>query len=172
MGPLRVAVRTLTLRSGPDEYRVHVAADRVVADGVAGDGVVTVDGHPPVATRLAGGNDVRVGPEGGRRAWVATSGDTRWVFLEGEVYIFEVQRAGRRAAVSGGAGPLSAPMPASVVRVDAAPGTRVRKGDTLIILEAMKMELPVRAPADGIVKAVHCKAGDLVKPGTPLVELD
>jgi 3-methylcrotonyl-CoA carboxylase alpha subunit len=144
----------------------------MAADGVAADGMVTVEGHPPLATRLGSGNDVRVGPEGGRRAWVATSGDTRWVFLDGEVYIFEVQRAGRRASASGGAGPLSAPMPASVVRVDAAPGARVRKGDTLIILEAMKMELAVRAPADGTVKAVHCKAGDLVKPGTPLVDLD
>jgi biotin carboxyl carrier protein len=63
-------------------------------------------------------------------------------------------------------------MPATVVRVDAAPGDRVRKGDSLIILEAMKMELPVRAPADGIVTAIHCKAGDLVKAGAPLVELE
>ena len=64
-------------------------------------------------------------------------------------------------------------MPASVVRVDVAPGDRVRQGQTRsIMLEAMKMELPVRAPADGIVAAVHCTAGDLVKPGVPLIDLE
>jgi biotin carboxyl carrier protein len=35
----------------------------------------------------------------------------------------------------------------------------------------MKMELPVRAPGDGVVAAVHCAPGDLVQPGTPLIEL-
>ena len=62
-------------------------------------------------------------------------------------------------------------MPATVVRIDAAPGNAVRRGDTLIILEAMKMELPVRAPADGKVTAVLCKPGDLVQPGVALVEI-
>lgn len=62
-------------------------------------------------------------------------------------------------------------MPATVVSVEVAPGAAVRHGDTLIILEAMKMELPIRATADGIVKAVHCKAGDLVQPGVALIEM-
>ena len=63
-------------------------------------------------------------------------------------------------------------MPATVVRVDAIPGAAVHRGDTLIVLEAMKMELPVRAPGDGTVKAVHCKPGDLVQPGVPLIEME
>ncbi|MEP6593964.1 MAG: biotin/lipoyl-containing protein [Acidobacteriota bacterium] len=36
----------------------------------------------------------------------------------------------------------------------------------------MKMELPIRAPADGVVRAVHCRVGELVKPGVALVDLD
>ena len=52
------------------------------------------------------------------------------------------------------------------------PGDTVRRGDTLIILEAMKMELPVRALADGTVKAVHCKPGDLVQPGVALIVIE
>ena len=162
VGPLIVAERTLVLRAEAEEYRVRVDAA----------GGVTINDHPAIPTRRAGGGEVRVGAGTGRRAWVAASGDTRWVFLDGEVYELDVQGAGRRSTASGGLGSLSAPMPASVVRVDGAAGDRVRKGDALIILEAMKMELPVRAPADGVIKSVHCKAGDLVKPGIPLIELE
>jgi 3-methylcrotonyl-CoA carboxylase alpha subunit len=93
------------------------------------------------------------------------------VFLDGRVYRFETIRArGRRKAVHHGS--LSAPMPATVRRVQAAAGDSVKRGDTLLVLEAMKMELPVRAPADGIVTAVHCREGDMVGPGTSLIEVD
>ena len=66
---------------------------------------------------------------------------------------------------------LSAPMPATVLKVLVTPGSTVKKGDSLIILEAMKMELPLRAPADATVAAVHCREGELVQPATVLVEL-
>src|SRR4051794_11714971 len=121
---------------------------------------------------LIGAGEIRVGSHPARRAWVSTSGTIRSVFLDGEVYELEVQAEGRRRTTAGVQGSLAAPMPATVVRLEAAPGDQVRKGDVLIILEAMKMELPVKAPADGVVKAVHCQPGDLVKPGTPLIELE
>jgi biotin carboxyl carrier protein len=47
----------------------------------------------------------------------------------------------------------------------------VKKGETLIILEAMKMELPLRSSTDATVKSVHCREGELVQPETVLVEL-
>jgi biotin carboxyl carrier protein len=47
----------------------------------------------------------------------------------------------------------------------------VRRGDVLMVLEAMKMELPVRAPADGTVARVNCREGELVQPGEALAEL-
>jgi biotin carboxyl carrier protein len=62
-------------------------------------------------------------------------------------------------------------MPAIVRQVIARPGAIVRKGEALIVLEAMKMELPIRAPADGTVVAVHCREGELVQPDALLVEL-
>jgi 3-methylcrotonyl-CoA carboxylase alpha subunit len=40
------------------------------------------------------------------------------------------------------------------------------------MLEAMKMELPIKAPREGVVRAVHCHTGDLVQPGVNLVELE
>jgi 3-methylcrotonyl-CoA carboxylase alpha subunit len=65
-----------------------------------------------------------------------------------------------------------APMPATVVSLRAKPGDTVGEGDTLLVLEAMKMELPIRAPRAGIVKSVHCVEGELVQPGTNLVEIE
>jgi 3-methylcrotonyl-CoA carboxylase alpha subunit len=106
-----------------------------------------------------------------RHARAVASGDTRWVFVDGDVYEFEVQRPGRRGGSSHHAS-LMAPMPATVRRINVAAGAQVSKGDTLLVLEAMKMELPVRAPHDGVVTAVSCKEGDLVQAGVPLLELE
>jgi acetyl-CoA carboxylase biotin carboxylase subunit len=66
---------------------------------------------------------------------------------------------------------LMAPMPATVVRIQTDIGKQVTRGDTLLILEAMKMELPVRATSDGIVRAINCAEGDLVQPGVALIEM-
>ena len=49
---------------------------------------------------------------------------------------------------------------------------RSTEGETVIVLEAMKMELPIKAPRSGVVKAVHCAKGDLVQPGVNLLELE
>jgi biotin carboxyl carrier protein len=62
-------------------------------------------------------------------------------------------------------------MAGTVVRMAVKPGDRVKAGDTLVVLEAMKMELPVRATHDGVVVAVHCREGELVQPGTRLIEM-
>jgi biotin carboxyl carrier protein len=62
-------------------------------------------------------------------------------------------------------------MPATVLKVLVAVGARVKKGETLVILEAMKMELPLRASVDATVTAVGCREGELVQPETVLVEL-
>ena len=72
--------------------------------------------------------------------------------------------------VPGGSSPVAEP--ASVLKVVAVPGARVKQGDILVILEAMKMELPLCAPGDATVKAVHCRAGEVVQPDTVLVELE
>ena len=49
---------------------------------------------------------------------------------------------------------------------------RVAKGDELLVVEAMKMETALRAPRDGVVRAVNVSAGDAVAPGRALVELE
>ncbi len=108
------------------------------------------------------------------RAHVVANGDTTWVFIDGETFAIEVEPAARtrsRRGVSGNEG-LAAPMPATVIKALVEPGTEVHRGDVLLLLEAMKMELPIRAPRDGRVKALHCRPGELVQPGTALVDLE
>ena len=105
--------------------------------------------------------------------FVAGAPGSRWAFHNGRVYREEslAPAPGARAGRPDAALPLTAPMPATVLKILAQPGAAVSRGDTLIILEAMKMELPLRAPADGVVVAVHCHEGELVQPETVLVEL-
>jgi biotin carboxyl carrier protein len=112
---------------------------------------------------------VGLGPS--KTAWAIAQGATRWVFIDGVVYVIE-DRPPAPKRRSGHHESLTAPMPATVIRIQSKPGDAVRKGDVLVVLEAMKMELPVRAPADGRVEAVNCREGDLVQPGQPLIELE
>jgi acetyl/propionyl-CoA carboxylase alpha subunit len=71
-----------------------------------------------------------------------------------------------------GASVVTAPMPGTVIRVEVETGAEVRARTPLVVLEAMKMEIPVHSPFDGTVKAVHVAAGDRVAGGALLVELE
>jgi biotin carboxyl carrier protein len=63
-------------------------------------------------------------------------------------------------------------MPGRVAAVRVAPGQRVKKGEELLVVEAMKMENALRAPRDGVVAVVHAAVDDTVAPGRPLVEME
>jgi len=67
---------------------------------------------------------------------------------------------------------LTAPMPGTVIKVLAAPGDRVAPRQTLLVLEAMKMETPVVSPYEAVVRAVHVAEGDRVAGGALLGELE
>ncbi len=67
---------------------------------------------------------------------------------------------------------LAAPMPGKVIRVLVSPGDRVEPRSTLVVVEAMKMEMPLSAPRAGLVRAVHVAEGDAVARGMILVELE
>ena len=110
----------------------------------------------------------------GTRTWtVAVAGppENRWIWVDGQVQRLDPPSSGRERGRSSNH-ELSAPMPATVVTVLAGIGAEVKKGDTLLMLEAMKMELPIRAPRDGVVKAINCQPGELVQPGSQLLELE
>jgi biotin carboxyl carrier protein len=113
----------------------------------------------------------------GARQWrvaVASDGEATWVFVNGQVARVERPEATstRNRARGHRESSVMSPMPATVVSINAAIGQAVSEGDTVIVLEAMKMELPIKAPHSGVVKAVRCAKGDLVQPGVPLLEFE
>ncbi|HME99557.1 MAG TPA: acetyl-CoA carboxylase biotin carboxyl carrier protein subunit, partial [Terriglobia bacterium] len=63
---------------------------------------------------------------------------------------------------------VRSPMSASVWQIAVEPGQRVGAGERIVILEAMKMEFVVVAPADGVVEVVHCRRGGMVMAGQML----
>jgi acetyl/propionyl-CoA carboxylase alpha subunit len=75
-------------------------------------------------------------------------------------------------ATGGEQSALTAPMPGTVIKVLAATGDRVERRQTLLVLEAMKMETPLLSPYDAVVRAVHVAEGDRVAWGELLVELE
>jgi biotin carboxyl carrier protein len=67
---------------------------------------------------------------------------------------------------------LAASIPSVVLQVLVEPGQVVAAGQKLVLLESMKMVLPILAPQDGVVRAVRCRVGESVQAGVPLVEMD
>jgi 3-methylcrotonyl-CoA carboxylase alpha subunit len=97
-----------------------------------------------------------------RRYAVTTGGDT--VLVEVPEFDADVE------AVLGG-DTVSAPMPGKLLSVHVEAGAEVKRGDTVAVMEAMKMEHALTAPRDGVVETVTGKVGDQVSEGDVLVQL-
>ena len=154
----------------------------VVTVEPAGDGfAITIDGVTSrVAATIARPGVLHLSFEGGPRltAWVAGAGPQRWVALDRGPWAgcaFELSLAQpaprKRAGPAEGNGTLEAQMPGVVRRVLARAGETVMRGQTLVLLEAMKMEIRVNAPYAGEVLAVAVAEGQAVERGQKLVEL-
>jgi len=90
----------------------------------------------------------------------------------GATYKIEEREEGASTHARAAHGGLEAPMPGTVIAVRVVVGQRVEKGAEVLVVEAMKMENALRAPREGVVKAIFVKEGDSVAPGVVLVELD
>ena len=108
----------------------------------------------------------------GRRVRVLDHGCEIAVFIDGESWRFEeIDPLAPPAADDPSAGKLTAPMPGRVMRLLVEPAAKVRRGEPLMVIEAMKMEHTITAPADGVVAAVRFAAGELVEEGAELIAL-
>jgi acetyl/propionyl-CoA carboxylase alpha subunit len=163
----RVTARagTLIVRLDEDTYRAEVS----------GEGEVRVDGLTGAwrAERQADGSWLVISGDERRQVFVAGTGPRRQVFVDGDIYELEVETGARprRASARPSVDSLTVPMPARVVKLLVRPGQRVRRGEVVVTLEAMKMNLPLASPRDGTVQSVACREGDLVQPGVSLLEI-
>ncbi len=106
------------------------------------------------------------------RVFAAAGDRSHWLFYEGEVWEIETGASPRRQTRMAAHEHLSAPMPATVLSIPVNAGQVVTKGQTVLLLEAMKMEMPLRAAHDGTVTAIRCSRGELVQPGVTLIEIE
>lgn len=96
----------------------------------------------------------------------------RHVWFNGQSWSVEKvdpRKSRRRGGSDAESGALAASMPGQVREILVAVGDSVAKGDALVLLEAMKMEMRIAAPADGVVTAINCAVEDVVARGTVLV---
>ncbi|HEY2659563.1 MAG TPA: biotin/lipoyl-containing protein [Caulobacteraceae bacterium] len=106
--------------------------------------------------------------------WIAASGDRIYAHVDGEAHEllyrdpisrFAQNRDGSTERL------LRAPMPGAVVATPVAPGQTVVAGETLIVIESMKLETAIQSPRDGIVETVHLAVGQAFERDAPLITL-
>ena len=163
-----VSHQELVFRDGADERKVTATAR-------AGDWLLEIGEQPSL---LLGGE---YRPDGTlsltldgvcRHVTVFNRGSETTVFLDPDSWRFvEIDPLAPSADEDPTAGRLTAPMPGRVTQLMVEPGDQVRRGEPLMIVEAMKMEHTITAPADGVVEAVRFGVGDLVEEGVELIAL-
>ncbi|PRX49108.1 acetyl-CoA/propionyl-CoA carboxylase, biotin carboxylase, biotin carboxyl carrier protein [Prauserella shujinwangii] len=153
------------LRAGEAESLVRI-------EGLPADALVSVDGAEPVAAsaeRTGAELAVRSGDQVLRYRRAEAPDGTLWLAREGRaVAIGERPNLLATHAESAEAGPVTSPMPGTVLVVKAARGDVVSAGTPLLVVEAMKMEHTITAPVDGVVTELHVQAGQQVALDEPL----
>jgi acetyl-CoA/propionyl-CoA carboxylase biotin carboxyl carrier protein len=135
------------------------------------DGRVTLAGRvwgEPAAVRFDPDGAARVTLGGSERRYaVHVTDESVWIARDGHHLELRTEHATRVTSTPGGS--LAAPMPGTVLLVNVADGDAVVEGDILLVLESMKMELPIAAPHAGTVAGLDLRPGDGVALGQALV---
>ncbi len=162
------APRVLPLQQGERRHTLKVWTQ-------AGGWRVQCDDAAPM--RVTGTADAQgLAVQLGERRWtlqLLRDGDQLYLFgADGQHRFTLHDPVGESDHAVADAGSLLAPMPGRIVATLVAAGTEVKRGTPLVVLEAMKMEHTLQAPADGTVKGYRAKAGDQVGDGAVLVDFD
>ena len=107
---------------------------------------------------------------GGKLAHVAKVGDDWGIHLNGAIHVVSIDEQG--AGGGGEADGMIAPMPGKVLEILCEEGDAVEEGQTLIVMEAMKMEHRIAANESGIITAIHHDVGEQVDAGATLIDID
>ncbi|MNB72434.1 Acetyl-/propionyl-coenzyme A carboxylase alpha chain [compost metagenome] len=162
------AARVVPLQQGE---RAHTLKVWATADGWR---VQCDDAAPKQVVGRADGHTLSVQLDARRwRLQLQRDGDQLYLFGDDGQHRFTLHDpVGESEQASADAGSLLAPMPGKIVATLVAAGTQVKRGTPLVVLEAMKMEHTLQAPADGTVKGYRAKAGDQVGDGAVLVDFE
>ncbi len=127
--------------------------------------------HAELAEADEGRLDLQL--DGGRlAAYVSSDGQSRWVTVHGRTFLLaRSSTVSASGSAHGASSELSAPMPGQVRAVNVNAGDSVTKGQVLIVLEAMKMEIRLHAPFEGTVSSVDAQLGQTVEREQVLVRL-
>jgi len=112
------------------------------------------------------------------RVFLVKDGERTFVSVDGRPYVVSEPRveAGRpgeaNEAAAGGSLRVKAPMPGKVTKLAVSEGEKVRRNQTLVIVEAMKMENEIKTSIDGVVAKIHVAVGDLVDAERILIEIE
>ena len=156
----------------------HLGGSRIVAlllPVAGGTDLVLDERRHRVSLRALSEGEYRLEVDGiAHRVWIAACGDAIHVHTAGRSWAVEVvdELAETAAAGGGAADTAEAPMPGTVVRVSVTPGETVKRGQTLMVIESMKMETTIVAWRDGVVGAVHRPLGATFDRKAPLVSLE
>ncbi len=162
VGDLRFKVHAVT---GAD--RVQYSVVRLENEASAEPSGVLLEVLP-----VGAGEFLVEGPAGPRRGFAVRDGDVVWVQFGGSTWRLTEERgaAPRRSATAAGA--ITSPMPGQVLRTLVAVGDEVKKGQPLLVVEAMKMQLEISAPHAGKVRSLAAGPGDKILAGVPLAEVE
>lgn len=142
----------------------HARGGRVDIDGVASDVVKEDQPDGSLAFTLGGRTHV---------VWVAQHGETAYVHAFGRAWTVTLRDPVRGGDADAEEGDLClAPMPGTVVELAVAAGDRVSAGQTMIVIESMKMQLNLEAARDGVVAELPFAKGDVFDRDAPLVRLE
>jgi biotin carboxyl carrier protein len=87
--------------------------------------------------------------------------------------VYHIYRGYKPSGLSASAeGELYTQMPGKVVKLVVSVGQQVKKGDTVLVLEAMKMENEIKASSDGVIKSIHVKEGQALEQGVLMMEIE
>ena len=107
-----------------------------------------------------------------KSVYVSSDGAKRWATVDGHTMMLTKTSGAKRGVRHDHAGGLTAPMPGQVRSVAVGVGDAVKKGQTLLTIEAMKMEIRIQALKDGKVKTLHVKQGQTVEREQILIEVE
>ena len=150
----QIGLKFLENRDNPDAFEpVPTGNEDSTVTNEAGEEVYTVEleGQQYVVTVGNGGNISSATPVGSTAPAMGSNGS--------------------QAPAPAGGDPVNAPLAGNIFKVEVSPGQQVKEGDTLIVLEAMKMETAVSAPKDGVVATIDTSVGDSVAVGDKLLTL-